>query len=430
MSLKYTWLPASLPDSNPQDIQISDTQGSYLITSTGARIYDGISSWWCKPLGHKHPIVLNAITYQLKYFDHHIPANAFNNVIEQLSAALINIFTQMDKVVYASDGSSAIEIAMKMSYEVRVLLNQPQRCKFIALHNAYHGETVFALGICGIDYYTKKYQKLLQENYFIQPITYVSGIQDPLWHDCNFNQDYWNNFFKQYAPVATALIIEPIVQGAGRLKIISRDFLIKIIGLAKQYDLHIIADEIMVGLGRLGYYSVSKELLNFEPDLVCFAKNLTAGSIPMSAVVIHKSITDVFREHNQSFDHSHTHSCNALAASVAVQYLKWLGQSGVLHHIKQAQHDLHNMFQHFSQVFTFIKNPRGIGAIAACELDVPPQVLNQIFTISISQGIYLRPIGNTLYVMPPLYNIIREIAIIQKLLDKVFQQIARLANDL
>ena len=330
MPLNYTWLPADRPDMQNTNLHIYMAKGSYLITHDGKEIYDAISSWWCKPMGHQHPLVTKSIIEQLEYFEHHIPANAWNSTIEKLSCRLVQIFTQMDKVMYASDGSSAVEIAMKLSYETRILGQQSHRNKFIAMNGAYHGETLFTLGVCGIPAYTINYAALLQNNYFIDNISYVNGTDDPRWLECNFDREYWENFFAQHAINATALIIEPVVQGAAGMKIISRDFLIKIINLARQHDLHIIADEIMVGLGRLGCYSVSKEILNCEPDLACFAKNLTAGSIPMSAVVINRSISNQFRMHNQLFPHSHTHSCNAIAAAVAVNYLNWLDNSDVL----------------------------------------------------------------------------------------------------
>ncbi len=159
MQLKYTWLPDSLPD-NKHALHIVKAQGSHLILSDGRQIYDAISSWWCKPFGHCHPLIVNSINQQLKKFEHHIVANAYNDTIETLSNQLINIFTQMDKVVYASDGSSAIEIAMKLSYETRVLNNEPKRNKFIALIGAYHGETIFALSVCGINSFKSTYSKL------------------------------------------------------------------------------------------------------------------------------------------------------------------------------------------------------------------------------------------------------------------------------
>lgn len=188
MQLKHTWLPAASPDSLAA-LKVTKAQGSYLTLDSGAQIYDAISSWWCKPLGHRHPLVINSIMEQLNDFEHHIPANAFNDTIEELSSQLVSIFSTMDKVMYASDGSSAVEIAMKLSHESRVLEQTPQRSKFLALSGAYHGETIFTLSVCGINSYKSTFANLLQENYFIDEVPYVSSRLDPRWNECNFNQE-------------------------------------------------------------------------------------------------------------------------------------------------------------------------------------------------------------------------------------------------
>jgi len=422
MTLTHTWLPASKPDAEDL-LQIVKAEGSHLITLDGRVIYDAISSWWCKPLGHRHPLVIKSITEQLKHFGHHISVAASNQIIEELSTRLVNIFSQMDKVMYASDGSSAIEMAMKLSYKTRVLNNQKERNKFIALNGAYHGETIFTLAACGIESYKTTYANLLTENYFIEDIPYVNSRFDPLWLECNFAADKLDKFFAQIAGQTTALIIEPVVQGAAGIKIISRDFLIKLINLAKKYAIHIISDEIMVGLGRLGCYSVTKDILHYEPEFVCFGKNLTAGSIPMSAVVINKSITDVFRQHQRLFAHSHTHSCNVLAASVALNYLKFLDNSPLLNNVILIEPKFLELMQKFATKFEFITNPRAIGAIAACELRLDKSILNSIFKIGVQHGIYLRLIGNTLYILPPLYNLSHDLFEIERKLNAVLTSI-------
>ncbi len=427
MQVSYTWLPAGKPDINVSNLYIAMARGSFLTTTDGKKIYDAISSWWCKPLGHQHPLVRESILNQLEYFEHHIPANALNNTIESLSNRLTKIFTQMDKVMYASDGSSAVEIAMKLSYETRVLQNEHHRSKFIALSGGYHGETIFTLSVCGIPEYKKNYEALIPTNYFIDKITYVTGANDPLWSDCNFDNIYWNSFFITYAPIVTSLIIEPVVQGAGGMKIISRDFLIKIINLAKSHGLHIIADEIMVGLGRLGCYSVSKEMLGIEPDLVCFAKNLTAGAIPMSAVVINRTISDCFRQHQKIFPHSHTHSCNALAAAVALNYLNYLDTGSLQKEVMLAETEIFNILNSLKAKFSFIKTTSVIGSIGTIELDLSKDVLDQVFSLGIDELIYIRPIGNSLYIMPPLYNIIADLQIIDTRLNSLFSRIALIA---
>ncbi len=423
MQVSYTWLPAGKPDITDGNVSIAMAKESFLTTTDGNKIYDAISSWWCKPLGHQHLLVRESILNQLDYFEHHIPANAINSTIETLSNRLTKIFTQMDKVMYASDGSSAVEIAMKLSYETRVLQNESHRSKFIALSGGYHGETIFTLGVCGIPEYKENYEALIPTNYFIDNITYVTGANDPLWNDCNFDSSYWDSFFSKYAPTGTALIIEPVVQGAAGMKIISRDFLIKIINLARCYDLHIIADEIMVGLGRLGCYCVSNEILGIEPDLVCFAKNLTAGAIPMSAVVINRKISDCFRKHQKTFPHSHTHSCNALAAAVAVKYLNYLDTSSILSDVKLAEVEIFKMLNNLKAKFSFVKTVSAIGSIGAIELDLPKKSLDQVFSIGIKELIYIRPIGSSLYIMPPLYNILSDLQIIETRLNGLLSRI-------
>ena len=426
MQVNYTWLPTDKPDISDTNVYVATAHQSFLTTADGKQIYDAISSWWCKPLGHQHQLVRESIIKQLDCFEHHIPANALNNTIETLSNRLTKIFTQMDKVMYACDGSSAVEIAMKLSYETRVLQQQSQRSKFIALLSGYHGETIFTLSVCGIPEYKNNYEALIPTNYFIANITYVTGTNDPLWSDCNFDGNYWEEFFSTYAKTSTALIIEPVVQGAGGMKIISRDFLIKIINLAKIYDLHIIADEIMVGLGRLGCYSVSKEILGIEPDLVCFAKNLTAGAIPMSAVVINRTISDCFRRHQKIFPHSHTHSCNALAAAVAINYLNYLDQTSVLKDVALAETEIFKLLNILKAKYNFIKKISAIGSIGNMELDLPKDILSQVFSIGIKELIYIRPIGNSLYLMPPLYNILADLPIIEIRLNGLLCQLSEL----
>jgi adenosylmethionine---8-amino-7-oxononanoate aminotransferase len=420
--LKHTWLPAATADS-PDALQIVSTKGSHLILDNGQTIYDAISSWWCKPLGHRHDLVYDAIVSQLELFEHHISANAYNTQIEKLSTNLCGIFDTMDKVMYASDGSSAIEIAMKLSYEARLLQGQTHRSKFLALNNAYHGETIFTLSVCGISSYKAMYTPYLCNNHFINNVPYVSGRSDPIWQDCGIDTDELEQFVAEKSHEVTAIIIEPIVQGAAGLKIISRDFLIKLIHLVKKYDVHVISDEIMVGLGRLGCLSVTKDILDYEPEFVCFAKNLTAGSIPMSATVIKSTISDLFRKNNKLFAHSHTHSCNALAASVANSYLEFLTTSPIFQQANDNEADLLKIFNNLADKYPFIENTRAIGSIAACELNLSSEKLTQLFNIDIVNGIYLRPIGNTLYIIPPLYNLQYDLIEIQSKLESTLKQL-------
>jgi adenosylmethionine-8-amino-7-oxononanoate aminotransferase len=429
---QHTWLPAAKPDTKLV-FRVVKATGSHLHLDNGMQIYDAISSWWCKPLGHCHPLIAESLNATLPIMEHHIPANLYNDTIENLSAKLLKPFKKMDKVMYASDGSSAVEMAMKLSYESRLLNGQPERSQFIALNNAYHGETIFTLSICGIDEYKSAYTPFIfPNNHFIQNIPYVSSRNDPRWHDYTINNDTSSlsaanleEYIATIAPHVTALIIEPIVQGAAGLKIISRDFLIKLINIAKQYGIHIISDEIMVGLGRIGHINVTTEILQIEPDFVCIAKNLTAGSIPMSAIIINNSISDLFRHADKIFPHSHTHSCNILAATVANSYLDLLYKdNSFLSNVIGCENHLNQIFTDLAQQYDFITNVRAIGGIAACDLELKPATLDGIFLLGIQNGIYLRPIGKTLYLMPPLYNLANDIAEIKSKITRVIAAVS------
>jgi adenosylmethionine-8-amino-7-oxononanoate aminotransferase len=422
MPLVHTWLPAATPESlNP--LQIIAANGSYIYTSDQQRLYDAISSWWCKPLGHRHPLVIQSLHEQLRHFEHHIPANAYNATIEKLSTLLVNIFNEMDKVIYACDGSSAVEIAMKLSYETRVLQGNPERSKYLALRGAYHGETIFTLGVCGIEGYKDNYAALISQNFFIDNIVYVTSPQDPQWDNpkCDFSSI--EQFFATHAHEISALLIEPLVQGAAGLKIISRAYLLRIIEIAKHYQIHIIADEIMVGLGRLGVLSVTKEIMHVEADLVLFAKNLTAGSIPMSCVVVNRRISEIYRNYQQIFPHSHTHSCNALGAAVAVNYIELLQNSNLLTSVRQAEKILIEFNHKLMHEFDFIITSRAIGVIAAWELNLPQEQLKQIASHAQQLGIYLRPIANVVYILIPLYNVLDDLQYILPKIEELFKSI-------
>ncbi len=401
--MQYTWLPASSP--NPKDIiKVVKAQGSHIILDNGNVIYDAISSWWCKPMGHRHPLMQEALIEQLAKYEHHIAANTYNDNIEELSYKLTNKFQNPYKVMYASDGSSAIEIAMKLSYETRLLTNEPNRNKFLALNNSYHGETIFTLSVCGLDNYKKNYKPFLADNYFINNIPYVNFTSDLLWLDCRDAFKDIEKYLDSIKTNITALLIEPVVQGAAGLKIISKDFLIKLLNWAKNNNIHIISDEIMVGLGRLGFFCVTKELLELEADFICFAKNLTAGIIPMSAVLIKNSIFETFKIKNKLFAHSHTHSCNSLAASVANKYLSYLEENNLNKVVFDSEIKIRQMLESLINKYSFIKNIRAIGSIAAFDINLTNNIEN-IFLLGIKHGIYIRPIGNSLYIMPPIYNL-------------------------
>jgi adenosylmethionine-8-amino-7-oxononanoate aminotransferase len=388
---------------------ISKAYGSYIELTDGRRIIDAISSWWCKSLGHNHPRLKTALKAQLEYFEHVIFANTTYEIIIQLSEKLGRLCMGLDKVFYASEGSSAVEIALKMSLQAQQLLGQNQRIQFTSLQNGYHGETFMALGLSDLGLYRQAYEAHLIKPNFIQNIPYVHSSSDPLWKDCS---TIWPNIEKQLEKQAAnlaAIIVEPIVQGAGGMKIYSQDFLHRLRKWTQIHGIYLIADEIMTGLGRTGR-ALACEHAQIKPDFICLSKGLTSGWLPMSAVLTHTEIYNLFYDDystGKSFLHSHTFSGNALAAAVALECLNILEDEEIFKHVREKEIILKKLMQEVHDETESLTNIRGIGAVIAADLSLKENKKNQrigyqIFQEALQLGAWLRPLGNTIYWLPPL----------------------------
>lgn len=408
---KHIWHPCSQMkdyESFPPLI-ISKAYGSYIELTDGRRIIDAISSWWCKSLGHNHPRLKTALKAQLECFEHVIFANTTYEIIIQLSEKLGRLCMGLDKVFYASEGSSAVEIALKMSLHAQQLLGQNQRIQFTSLQNGYHGETFMALGLSDLGLYRQAYEVHLIKPNFIQNIPYVHSSADPLWKDCS---TIWPDIEKQLEKQAAnlaAIIVEPIVQGAGGMKIYSQDFLYRLRKWTQIHGIYLIADEIMTGLGRTGR-ALACEHAQIKPDFICLSKGLTSGWLPMSAVLTHTEIYNLFYDDystGKSFLHSHTFSGNALAAAVALECLNILEDEEIFKHVREKEIILKKLMQEVHDETESLTNIRGIGAVIAADLALKENKKNQrigyqIFQQALQLGAWLRPLGNTIYWLPPL----------------------------
>lgn len=390
-------------------LMIKKAYGPYIELTDGRRIIDAISSWWCKSLGHNHPRLKAALQAQLECFEHVIFANSTYEIILQLSEKLANLCPGLNKIFYASEGSSAVEIALKMSLHAQQLLSQNQRTQFTSLQNGYHGETFMALGLSDLGLYRKAYEAHLIKPNFIQNIPYVHSSSDPLWNNCSaIWPDIEKQLEKQEANLA-AIIVEPIVQGAGGMKIYSQDFLRRLRKWTKTHGIYLIADEIMTGLGRTGQ-ALACEHAKIKPDFICLSKGLTSGWLPMSAVLTHTEIYNLFYDDyssGKSFLHSHTYSGNALAAAVALECVNILKDEKIFQQVREKEIILKKLMLEVHDKTERLTNIRGIGAIIAADLQLTETEKNQrigyqIFQKALQLGAWLRPLGDTLYWLPPL----------------------------
>lgn len=420
--LKHNWHPCiQMKDCETfPPVIVKHAFGSYLELENGQKIIDAISSWWCKSLGHDHPRLKQALLRQIDTLGHTIFANTTNETIVQLSEQLATLLPPLNKVLYASDGSCAVEMAMKLSIHSRQILGQHDRQLFASLTNSYHGETGLCLAVSDLGIYRKPYEAILIKPVFIEHIPYVSSMQDPLWQDA---ESHWKKIETQLEPYKeklTAILVEPILQGASGMQIYSQDFLKRLRIWTKQHGIHLIADEIMTGFGRTGKMLACHHA-DITPDFLCLGKGLTAGWLPMSATLTSQDIYDIFYddyEAGKSFLHSHTHSGNPLSAAVALETMKVLQQENILQMVEKNSSILAKKMKWVEEQTGKIKNVRHIGMVAACDLDTTQKRGGfLVFQQAMKLGALLRPLGNTIYWLPPLNTseeTIEELAIITK----------------
>jgi len=388
-------------------LSIQSASGSYIHLNDGRTLIDAISSWWCKSLGHGHPRLKQALLTQLNKFEHVILANTTHEIIAQLSQKLAELTSSLKRVFYASDGSCAVEIAMKMSVHAHLLQGQSQRTRFITLQNSYHGETSAALSVSDVGLYREPYKALLFAPVIIHHIPYVNHQHDPLWKDISAD---WPDIEKQLEPyrnTATALLVEPILQGAGGMRIYSPDFLRRLRKWTAENNIYFIADEIMTGLGRTGL-PLACQHAGIEPDFLCLSKGLTSGWLPLSVTCTTDAIYALFYDDDESgkaFLHSHTFSGNALAASVALECLHVLTEENIYPRVKKMEITLANLMQEISTETQRLTNIRYLGGMVAADLIVPQNKTRAGYAVykkAVELGALLRPLGNTIYWLPPL----------------------------
>ena len=403
--LKHVWHPCSHMSDFEQHppLIVERAQGSYLYTNQGPLI-DAISSWWCKSLGHGHPNVINAIKQQLNKFEHIIGANTTYPAIVELAEHLSDI-TNKQHVFFASDGSCAVEIALKLALHACQLKGLTNKTAFIALQNGYHGETLATLNVSDVSRFKTTFPSIGLNCHYLSQIPYVTGVNDPLWSDCSA---IWPAILAQLETVKNktcAIIFEPIVQGAGGMLCYSMDFLRRVSAWAKANQIYLIADEIMTGIGRTGKWLACQHA-DIQPDMICLSKGLTSGSLPLSCVLIDHEIYALCydaSDRSKAFLHSHTYSGNPLAVSAALATIQTIYNENLIIQAQQLGAHMLQQFQQVADATCVLTNIRSIGAIVAGDLITQDQHLGyKISQIAIKMGALIRPLGNTIYWLPPL----------------------------
>ena len=385
-------------------VPIARGAGVWLYDFDGRRYLDAVSSWWVNLFGHCNPRINVAITDQLGKLEHVMLAGFTHEPVVELSERLARLAPAgLGHCFYASDGASATEIALKMSAHYWRNLGKPQKTSFISLQNSYHGETLGALSVTDVALFRDAYGALLKQN---------TTVTSPDWRNAAAGEsaadyalrcaDKLEAHLQQHHDSLAAFIVEPLVQGAAGMVMYHPVYLQRAHELCNKYGVHLIADEIAVGVGRTGTMFACEQA-DIRPDFLLLSKGISGGYLPLSVVMTTDEIYEAFYadEVARGFLHSHSYTGNPLACRAALATLDIFAQDDVLN----ANRSKAAYFNHISvplREHPKVRNFRNTGMIWAFEVkSLYPDFAQRCFALALQQELLLRPMGNTVYFMPP-----------------------------
>ena len=418
IDLQYIWHPCSqMKDYETlPPIVIDHGKGVYLYDKNGKRYLDVVSSWWCNLLGHCNEKISARMKQQLDKLEHVIFANFTHEPAIQLCERLVQILPKgLCKFNFSDNGSAAIECALKMAFQYQYQTGHPEKKRFMALSEGYHGETIGALSVGGLDLYAEIYKPMLMDIVRVEaPDCYrcpYGECRDTCQCEC-FQQA--EEALSKYGQEIAAFIMEPLVQGSAGMRIYPPLYLKKLREACDRYGVLLIADEIATGFGRTGKLFACDHA-GITPDILCMSKGLTGGYLPMAITVTTQEIYDAFYDDynkGKAFMHSHTYSGNPLACSAALAVQDILEEEQILEHAAQRANYLHEQLMNALGDHPNVGEIRHIGLINGIELVADrktktpfpseDRVGYQIYTRALQEGVIFRPLGDVIYFNPPL----------------------------
>ena len=408
---RHLWHPYTQAETAPDPLAVVRAKGVYLYTDDGRKILDGISSWWVNIHGHSHPRLNQALARQARELEHVLFAGCTHRPAVELAEALVSLLPKgLTRIFYSDNGSTAVEVALKMAYQYWRNKGQ-NRQTFIALNNAYHGDTIGAMSVSEESVFTISFQRFLFDvTRVMSPDCYLCplGLKR---EDCRIDCLKGLETALQLKPRnVAAVIVEPMLQGAGGMIVWPKEFLKGVRELCDRYDTLMIADEVLTGFGRTGRMFAC-EHASVSPDIICLSKALTAGYLPLGATAATETIYEGFlsEDSQKTFFHGHSYTANPLACAVALESLKLLSE-GALARVGALEHQLRARLAPLRNL-PHVGDVRVIGGVGVLELVRDKQTnsadgyLDQVGPMLAAEflrcGLLLRPLGNVLYFMPP-----------------------------
>jgi len=402
------WHPFTQEALDPPPIRIVKAEGVNLYTSDGRSLIDGISSWWVNLHGHGHPAIVSAVAAQAARVDHVLLAGFTHDAVEELGECLSKILpANLSHIFFSDNGSTAVEVALKMAVQYWRNTGRPAKKAVVALDHAYHGDTVGAMSVGATSSFTDPFRDLLFSVHRVHSAYCYRCPVGKTRATCSIEcVDKLERLLEEKDREIAALIVEPLLQGAGGMIVHPVEFLKRVRRLCSEHDVLLIADEVLTGFGRCGKMFAS-ELAGIVPDLMCLSKGLTGGVLPMGATISTPEVHDAFvdQDRARTFYHGHSYTGNPIAAAAAVASYGIFEREPVFQRINRIA-EIHCARLAAIKDHPAVADVRSIGTMAAIELRANDpgygsQLRAKLYKFFIDAGVLLRPLGNVVYVLPP-----------------------------
>jgi len=399
--MKRIWLPYTQMKTHRSLPEAVSAKGSRIYLKNGSTLIDAVSSWWVITLGHCEPNIVKAVKKQSQVLDQVLFANFSHSPAKELAQEMSGLLPkELNYLFFSDNGSTAVESALKMAIQSWKQRGKAKKNVFVSFKKSYHGDTVGAMSVNGRSVFTKPYEKLL--------FSVVQANQGALSSDpvSAYVSDFKKIIKKNHSRLA-GVIIEPLVQGAGGMVVWPKKALQEISRLSKEKDLYLIFDEVMTGFGRTGELFAFQHLKGIVPDILCLSKGLTGGFLPLALTITNKKVYDSFLSNEKSklFFHGHSFTGNPVSCAAAVANIKQIKKLKW----KKQWHRIQSFHQ--KKISALKENKKLIdarycGTIAALEFRLNKTGYTSSFAENFShkarkKGVFLRPLGNVVYILPP-----------------------------
>ncbi|NNJ92338.1 MAG: adenosylmethionine--8-amino-7-oxononanoate transaminase [Gammaproteobacteria bacterium] len=394
---QHIWHPYSSMNSEVPVFAVDSAEGVMIKLADGRELVDGMSSWWCAIHGYNHPVLNQAIKKQLQSMSHIMFGGLTHEPANQLARKLVELTPDgLETVFFTDSGSVSVEVAMKMALQYWISKDDKSRTQFMTIRSGYHGDTFAAMSVCDPD---TGMHSIFGNNVLMKQV-FVDAPESAYGQPCS-NQELQKleTAFEQHADSSAAFILEPVVQGAGGMRFYSPGYLLKVRQLCDQYGLLLIADEIATGFGRSGKLFAC-EHAGISPDIMCVGKALTGGYMTLAATLTTTVVSETISNGEPGvFMHGPTFMANPLACAVANASIDLLLSLDWQDKIMQIENWLRNGLAACQQLES-VREVRVLGAIGVIELHEPVD-MEQIQPAFVDAGVWIRPFGKLVYLMPP-----------------------------